>query len=681
MASAGERDDQRVPHLALDRRVNNEQLPDVLPATAVQWDDNSMGDGAKRTYRIRAFKTLANGATEYSPGTNKASAVTILLPPTDLTVSNLTGTSATISWTPQSTAATGYTIYLLTPGNEPVVVGQVGADATSFDVDGLSEITQYVFQVQANSSTGGQSSAPAASAITQTPREPTGDWTQVLGGNAVPYVTSETGPTRLETDSESGETYEVIDYQANGAVTIDLNNLPRHTYVKTGIRVDSIMPLDEAESYKNAKITFKVGDTSIEAGPGGAWPVYSGGSWWIERAFYLPAAEDTVEQTGDSLAIEVKGSDFPEGSSWFIAYTQVDTSLPFVSITGGNYVPEGDYATLTVSRTGSGIQLDKALDVSLEISGNASQGTDYSFPSTVTIPAGQNSVQVDFDALADTETDPDEIATIAVKENSQYGFTKAPDGSAPSVDVMIEDRDACDSLTQVLQEIVDESDAIASELKNALIAVTAPAQRAAAYLNIISQANLANVSGNIVSQLIDPVTAASAAEGITGAIVDKLVNTNGLVLRGGGGRFVALSAGMKSAIEWIGPAALGISIGDWAANVMLTIMNVNATAAVLDELSSDYEGLMLAAFNLAENFDAAVQDGDAAEQLLLQASQEPCPFGEAECAQKASQYRANLKALKSWHQANAQRWQDLAALADAVEANLDMIQPLLRFGN
>jgi hypothetical protein len=134
--------------------VNYELLSDVIPANQWTWDDNSMGDGAKRTYRVRAFKTLANDAIEYSPATNKAWAVTNLPGPGEVSAT-ASGDGVNLNFTDNTNDETGFEVWQSTSGGGYVLVDTLPANAEQGPMvvrrSGLNPGATYSFRVRAKS--------------------------------------------------------------------------------------------------------------------------------------------------------------------------------------------------------------------------------------------------------------------------------------------------------------------------------------------------------------------------------------------------------------------------------------------------------------------------------------------------------------------------------------------------
>ena len=98
----------------------------------------------------------------------------------------------------------------------------------------------------------------------------------------------------------------------------------------------------------------------------------------------------------------------------------------------------------TITRAGS---VASAITVNLLASGTATPGSDYTaLPSTVTIPAGQSTATIDLSVLDDSETEPDETATLTLQSGAGYTV-----GYSNNATVNIYD----DEATQIRVEVID----------------------------------------------------------------------------------------------------------------------------------------------------------------------------------------------------------------------------------
>ncbi|NZD48120.1 immunoglobulin-like domain-containing protein, partial [Sphaerotilus sulfidivorans] len=114
-----------------------------------------------------------------------------------------------------------------------------------------------------------------------------------------------------------------------------------------------------------------------------------------------------------------------------------DTCL--VSITGpaSGSVTEGETAKFTVS-----LSQPAATDVTIKLtySGTATDGSDYTAVTSVTIPAGQSSVEFDLSTIDDALAEGSESITISVGEITGGGFEAiAADPDKGSVTTLVTD--------------------------------------------------------------------------------------------------------------------------------------------------------------------------------------------------------------------------------------------------
>lgn len=98
-----------------------------------------------------------------------------------LSASNISASGLTLNWTAaaDSTGVTGYKIF-----KDGVLLDTVSGNTTSYNVSGLSEITQYTFKVEAGDAAGLWSNdGPSATAITLDPLTFTGAYITSINGN------------------------------------------------------------------------------------------------------------------------------------------------------------------------------------------------------------------------------------------------------------------------------------------------------------------------------------------------------------------------------------------------------------------------------------------------------------------------------------------------------------------
>lgn len=138
----------------------------------------------------------------------------------------------------------------------------------------------------------------------------------------------------------------------------------------------------------------------------------------------VAAVNDTAQEGPETVTLQLgPGTGYQVRTSGLASLTIADndTSRPVVSIAASDlYAAEGgnDSAAFTVSRTGA---TTAALTVSLNFSGTAANGTDFStVPAALTIPAGQAATTIAINPVNDTLPEPPEDATLTVATNAAY---------------------------------------------------------------------------------------------------------------------------------------------------------------------------------------------------------------------------------------------------------------------
>jgi RHS repeat-associated protein len=126
-----------------------------------------------------------------------------------------------------------------------------------------------------------------------------------------------------------------------------------------------------------------------------------------------------VEGTETVQLTLLTGTGYSLGSSTFAEMDLLDDDLPMVVVEWvGDATEPTTSGRFRVVRSGTTVG---DLTVTLDIGGTATAGTDYTpLSSTVVIPDGQSSVEVDVVPLADNETEPTELVTIAIVSSSEY---------------------------------------------------------------------------------------------------------------------------------------------------------------------------------------------------------------------------------------------------------------------
>ena len=162
----------------------------------------------------------------------------------------------------------------------------------------------------------------------------------------------------------------------------------------------------------------------VDNGDGFTAP-FNGDAQYIQfDGFTVPLTARALVQCGQSYHIKIAIADagdpildssvFLEGGS-FSSPNAVELELVTASADGT--LTEGcSDATFTITRPGD--QLD--LEITVQVSGSASNGTDYTqIPTVITIPAGQNSVTYPVEAFEDNTAEGDEeILLTAIYVNA-----------------------------------------------------------------------------------------------------------------------------------------------------------------------------------------------------------------------------------------------------------------------
>jgi autotransporter-associated beta strand protein len=138
----------------------------------------------------------------------------------------------------------------------------------------------------------------------------------------------------------------------------------------------------------------------------------------------VAAVNDILQEGPEFIILQIAGAAgyiANDKSAVIMTVGDNDTALPLVSVTATDpYATEAplvDTSTFKFSRIGAN---NVALNLAVTWSGSASNGLDYStLPSMITIPAGQNSVNVTVTPIDDTliEKSEEVIATISVNKS------------------------------------------------------------------------------------------------------------------------------------------------------------------------------------------------------------------------------------------------------------------------
>ncbi len=264
--------------------------------------------------------------------------------------SGVTDTTITLNWTESATSVTGYRI-TFTPvdengeGQSTTVIAQsseLTRDGTSvtYELTGLEAETTYNIKIQPfndNSSTtsgtsgmmltnspGGSNNnaggAASAQAKTAPPPSP-GRGTIYNLGSATPYYVK----AKWSKNTLSG--------LKNETVSLTLNGLPKHAYIHVYSLINATEPLsqdDHADGH-HADMELKADGNVIDwdeeyHAPSGGY--YGTGNWHDDWH-----TGDIYEHEGDSLTLEIKGSNFSGSNySWWVQSFFVDVIMPGVDL-------------------------------------------------------------------------------------------------------------------------------------------------------------------------------------------------------------------------------------------------------------------------------------------------------------------------------------------------------------
>jgi hypothetical protein len=154
----------------------------------------------------------------------------------------------------------------------------------------------------------------------------------------------------------------------------------------------------------------------------------------------VAAIDDTLAEGPETITLQLAGAAgyfSKSGNSAVMTVVDNDTSLPQVSVTAPvPYATEaGATGNFTFTRTGP---TTASLTLAVAWSGTATNGSDYSIlAGTVTIPAGQSSVNVKLPPINDTQIEGLETVIASISSNAAY----VPDSAATTATVIITDDD------------------------------------------------------------------------------------------------------------------------------------------------------------------------------------------------------------------------------------------------
>ncbi len=196
---------------------------------------NSSSDPAYRTYTIynlnpgTSYDWRVKGNCTYSSNNNYAYSqftTPSCLVPTGLAATNITNSSATISWDPMA-GATSYNLLVEKQITHEVVVQNSNVNVTTYNLTGLSELQNYDVFLKTNCNTGTSDpteiifqttgtcpppSNPSASGITAS--QATLNWTSATSGNKIDYKESNSS-TWIEASSFAYNPYTLSGLTSN----------------------------------------------------------------------------------------------------------------------------------------------------------------------------------------------------------------------------------------------------------------------------------------------------------------------------------------------------------------------------------------------------------------------------------------------------------------------------------
>lgn len=139
----------------------------------------------------------------------------------------------------------------------------------------------------------------------------------------------------------------------------------------------------------------------------------------------LATTDDTVSEPTKTVVLTLAGgTDYTVGTAGAATLNILDNDAQVVSVAKTVDTTEGaDNGTFVFTRVGN---LGGSLAVNYTVSGTATSGTDFAALSgSVTIPAGEASVDLTLEALDDNIYDPDETVVVALASGTGYDQSSA----------------------------------------------------------------------------------------------------------------------------------------------------------------------------------------------------------------------------------------------------------------
>ncbi|SHN40377.1 immunoglobulin-like domain-containing protein, partial [Rhizobacter sp. OV335] len=165
---------------------------------------------------------------------------------------------------------------------------------------------------------------------------------------------------------------------------------------------------------------------------------------------YVPRADDAYTQGTQTITVGVassSGGNFESLTTSSTVATSVadDSDVTTVSLSGSSTVTEGGSATYTLTLSNPA---SSAVTVTLNYAGTASNGTDYTGVTTVTIPAGASSANFSVATAADGRDEPNESIVVSIGTVSGGGFEAiAPHGTNNTLTTSLVDNDPTPTLS------------------------------------------------------------------------------------------------------------------------------------------------------------------------------------------------------------------------------------------
>ena len=179
----------------------------------------------------------------------------------------------------------------------------------------------------------------------------------------------------------------------------------------------------------------------------------------------LATTDDTVSEPTKTVVLTVtSGTGYTVGTPDVASINILDNDAQVVSVAKTVDTTEGGTGTFRFTRVGN---LSGSLAVNYAVSGTADSGTDFAALSgSVTIPAGEASVNLTLEALTDAIYDPDE--TVVVTVDSGTGYTP---GTQDEATVSITD-DVSTVETLIHQQTFQLAQSGTSQVVNVTLTVT-----------------------------------------------------------------------------------------------------------------------------------------------------------------------------------------------------------------